>query len=284
LIGYVLGPKEEYIKRIANTGSLYNGNKELMYCHACPEELLPFHITPEPQMICAAGALHARSKSEIHDGAPQLCPKRCFDIPPSNVVQTQSGVVNERSCPMEYFLQPPDADLASLDEVTEEINQLEQQIKQMVSPDQESQITHSEQPGHITPTKQMNQFPPEVRHAELKSSTADAFAPEHEIDMPPSFYNLWILNAVFLAMLAICYRYKIHSILHDDIHNTENPYSSLSRLHLPFNRLHGDKASKKYVLGAGGGLFFVSVCIASLQSKDKNQSLRNTSVVQDQTH
>jgi hypothetical protein len=265
LIGYALGPKEEYLKRIANTASLYNGNKELMYCHACPEDLLPFHITPEPPMMCDAGTLHAQSRSEIHAGAPQLCPKPCFDIPPSNEVQTQSGIVYERNCPMEYFVQPTDADFESLDKMTKEIDQLEQELKQITAANQVVQ--------------QMNQSPPEVRQAALKSSNANAFISESEVDMPPSLYNLWIINAVILAILAMCYRSKIQSILQDNWNNTENPYSSLSRLHLSFNRLHGDKAPKKYVLGAGVGLLVGLVCIASFPSKDKNQSLLNTSMI-----
>lgn len=110
LIGYALGPKDEYTKRIEQSGHTSNENNQAIYCHACPEELLPFHITHHPEMTCAIGALHPRSRSEIHTGFPQTCPEPCFDIPPYASRQTQSGVVQERHCPVKYFTQANEVD------------------------------------------------------------------------------------------------------------------------------------------------------------------------------
>jgi hypothetical protein len=49
----------------------------------------------------------------------------------------------------------------------------------------------------------MNQPPLEVKQAALKLSTADAFISEIEVDMPSSRFNLWIINVIVLAMLAV---------------------------------------------------------------------------------
>ena len=58
-------------------------------------------ITPHPNMTCSKGVLHARSESEVFtEGIPELCPEHCLDIPPSQLIQTQSGTVHERKCPV----------------------------------------------------------------------------------------------------------------------------------------------------------------------------------------
>ena len=291
LIGYALGPKEKYTKRIQQTGSIYNGNKEAMYCHACPEDLLPFHITPHPEMTCAAGALHARSKTEIHSGVPQLCPEPCFDIPPSKVVQTQSGVVNERNCPAEYFLPTTNVEADNLDQMSKEIDQLEEQMKQMLPPpEQINQMVHPEQMDKMAHPEQvsllmhpdqasqsattrmvdMTQVPPGV-------NAADTHVPGDEVEsMSASLSTLWKINLVFLVILAICHQSKIKSLLHDNMHSTDNPYTS----RISFSGTK-DPTVTKYVLGASAGVFLGILCIVSFpQSKDSNQSLRSTSAIQ----
>jgi hypothetical protein len=105
MIGYALGPKDEYIQRVDKSVSLQQENNQAVYCHACPEDLLPFHITHHPEMTCDVGALHPRSTNEIHHGFIQTCPDICLEkIPPYATQQTQSGVVHERRCPEKYFL------------------------------------------------------------------------------------------------------------------------------------------------------------------------------------
>lgn len=52
LIGYALGPKDEYLQHIKNSASVYDNNKDMMYYHACPMDLLPFHISHHPDRQC----------------------------------------------------------------------------------------------------------------------------------------------------------------------------------------------------------------------------------------
>jgi hypothetical protein len=93
LFGHALGPKEEFIEQ-AKVSNLY-----------CPADLLPFHITPYPNMQCASGPLHAMAANEVIHQGPQLCPNKCIrEVPVSRIAQTQSGVVHERNCPLEYFI------------------------------------------------------------------------------------------------------------------------------------------------------------------------------------
>jgi hypothetical protein len=73
-----------------------------MYCHNCPEKLLPFHITPYPDMTCNVGALHPRTNHEIRS-SPQVCPKECMDVRVSKVSGSQSDQIYERDCPIEFF-------------------------------------------------------------------------------------------------------------------------------------------------------------------------------------
>ena len=290
LIGYALGPKEKYTERIQKTGSIYNGNKEAMYCHACPEDLLPFHITPHPEMTCTAGALHARSKNEIHAGVPQLCPEPCFDIPPSKVVQTQSGVVNERNCPAEYFLPAPHVEVDNLNQMSKEIDQLEEQMKQMMPPPvQNNQIVHSEQsdqmvhPEQVIPIVHPNQASEndkmrmvDLTQAPPEINSADTYVQSDDVEaMSSSLSSLWKINLVFLVILAICHQSKIKAFLYDNMENTNNPYSS----RISFGTKYPIAA--KYVLGASSGVFLGLFCINGFpQKNDSNQSLRNTSAVQ----
>lgn len=102
LLSHALGPKEDFFERAKQFSSYYRGRREAMYCHSCPAELLPFHITPYPDMQCSTGPLHPRTEYE-KDSFPALCPAKCNELPATRIAQTQSGVVEERNCPLEYF-------------------------------------------------------------------------------------------------------------------------------------------------------------------------------------
>ena len=77
---------------------------EMQYCHNCPTELLPFHITPNPDMTCSTALFHKRTDSEVAGGVKNICPAACLELKVSNRIETQSGYANERRCPMDVFL------------------------------------------------------------------------------------------------------------------------------------------------------------------------------------
>jgi hypothetical protein len=107
LIGHAIGPKAALMM---NNGSFRPSfySAEVVTCHHCPDVLLPFHITPYPEMKCYTGPLHPRSSDEI-SGHTQLCPKRCMKLEtqrqvgdPSNEIYA-SNEIYERQCPYKYF-------------------------------------------------------------------------------------------------------------------------------------------------------------------------------------
>jgi hypothetical protein len=103
LINYALGPKQRFIEKVEHLG-VKPDDAEMVYCHACPKDLLPFHITPYPQMTCEVGVLHARTKTEASTSGPETCPAGCLELEITKYVPTQSGYVHERLCPMDIFL------------------------------------------------------------------------------------------------------------------------------------------------------------------------------------
>jgi hypothetical protein len=105
LLNHALGPKEYFAEQVNRLGIEPNHKSEMTYCHACPEDLLPFHITPYPDMTCAKGSLHERTQNEIKKRTvPQTCPDDCLTLKVERLVPTQSGNVHERICPMDIFL------------------------------------------------------------------------------------------------------------------------------------------------------------------------------------
>eukprot|EP00804_Cyclotella_cryptica_P005934 CCRYP_000197-RA/>CCRYP_000197-RA protein AED:0.07 eAED:0.07 QI:0/-1/0/1/-1/1/1/0/699 len=126
LLGHALGPKHEFIEQTKHSTSYYHSNKEAMYCHACPLDLLPFHITPNPDMTCAAGPLHPRTRSEISTAGPELCPEACMSVPVARTAQTQSGVVYERNCPLEYFFPTASTDVSQMARILAEAGETNQ--------------------------------------------------------------------------------------------------------------------------------------------------------------
>lgn len=103
LINYALGPKDRFIEKVEHLGIKPNEDSEMLYCHACPKDLLPFHITPNPNMTCEIGLLHERTRTEVSNGGPQTCPDECLVLEITKYVPTQSGYAHERLCPMEIF-------------------------------------------------------------------------------------------------------------------------------------------------------------------------------------
>jgi hypothetical protein len=203
MLGYALGPKAEYIELIQNNASLYRGNKEAMYCHACPEELLPFHITPNPEMTCAVGALHPRSRTEADKSSlPKLCPEACLDTPPIWEIQTQSGVVIQRNCPMKYFLQPVGPVVENLDQMAKDVKQMKREQNQLVL--QEPPVEMDQ----IMSEPENQAFHKGVRSGDLlhirsEETSSNVFLPQDEVEesMSSSFYNIWMLNLGFVVIL-----------------------------------------------------------------------------------
>jgi hypothetical protein len=98
MLNHALGPKEHFVKNAIQPSH----DSEMQYCHACPASLLPFHITPYPDMTCEKGALHEYMQNETaRSTVPQVCPDDCLNSVNNGIlIPTQSGLVNERTCPM----------------------------------------------------------------------------------------------------------------------------------------------------------------------------------------
>ena len=198
LIGYALGPKNEYNQRLEQTAYANNENNQAVYCHACPEDLLPFHITHHPDMTCAIGALHPRVKSEIHNGFPQMCPKPCLNIPPYASRQTQSGVVQERYCPVKYFTQE-DPQVEKLNKISKELDQMEDQMKHIYRGDRQGRINHAAGPANVKVR----------RRADI--STMEIFIPQEEEYL--SLYSFCMINMVILLGLTAVYKSKVKALM-----------------------------------------------------------------------
>lgn len=269
LIGYALGPKDEYLQHIEN--SVYDNNKEVMYCHACPAELLPFHITHHPDMTCATGALHPRSQNEINSGGvPLTCPDACFDIPPVNVVQTQSGVVNERHCPPEFFQDLPQSDAAEV-ETEKNLNQLTTELDHL-----EKKLPHVQMNEERTQSQEKVISVDQTRMAnipQLEVHRENALLTQEEAEsIVSSFIGHWLINMIVLIVLSFCWHTKIKSLVGDNMHGTDNPYSSRVSITVP-----QDTKMTKYAFGVG--ILIGMLCIINVPvHRDANQSLRSTAV------
>ncbi|KAL3800146.1 hypothetical protein HJC23_001067 [Cyclotella cryptica] len=101
LIGHAVGPKDAILAR-ARDPDARQAPQLASYCHACPEDLLPFHITPYPQMTCSVGRLHPNTKKEVQ-GSHQLCPKECLGLEVQRTKGSQTDLIYERFCPLELF-------------------------------------------------------------------------------------------------------------------------------------------------------------------------------------
>jgi len=95
LLGHAVGPKA-FAKKGEQLQEV--NDQDVVVCHACPASLLPFHITPYPNMTCTVGPLQARKQSEIVAFEPRDCPQSCLKQQPSATFSSQSDTVQQRYC------------------------------------------------------------------------------------------------------------------------------------------------------------------------------------------
>ncbi|KAL7490037.1 hypothetical protein ACHAW6_015764 [Cyclotella cf. meneghiniana] len=103
LIGHALGSKAA-LRAKANElpPNSIRAPTQVMQCHNCPADLLPFHITPYPEMSCSVGPLHALASNEMA-GEPQTCPEQCMQVEVKRKFGSQTDQIYERHCPYEFF-------------------------------------------------------------------------------------------------------------------------------------------------------------------------------------
>jgi hypothetical protein len=205
---------------------------------------------------------------------PKLCPEACLDNPPIQTVQTESGVVYERNCPIEYFLQSADPEVESLDEMTKDLEQVKWELNQLVlqGPPVEMDQIMSEPENQVLHKR--------VRSGDLlqipsEETSSYVFLPQDEVEesMSSSFYNIWMLNLGFVVILTVCYQSKIKALIRDGMNrNADNPYSS----RVPLMNGQELKLTTKYALGAGVGMLGIIILPHSINN---NQRLRNTAVI-----
>lgn len=104
LIGHAIGPKAALMMNESPLSSFRppSPTSEVVMCHNCPKDLLPFHITPYPDMACTVGALHPRTDDEI-SGKAQTCPEQCMDVEVKRKFGSQTDQIYERHCPYNFF-------------------------------------------------------------------------------------------------------------------------------------------------------------------------------------
>ena len=102
LLGHAIGPKGS----ITSGGAVAATDSTMRYCHSCPKRLLPFHITPRPEMTCELGPLHVRTDGEelvsicskSTESETDFCPDSCMMEEISYQFESQSDVVDVREC------------------------------------------------------------------------------------------------------------------------------------------------------------------------------------------
>jgi len=65
LISHALGPNDVFHESINLISTECKHGVTPKNCHNCPKGLLPFHITPHPQLACERGTLHPCTKDEM---------------------------------------------------------------------------------------------------------------------------------------------------------------------------------------------------------------------------
>lgn len=70
--------------------------RRVKVCTDCPENLIPMHVKPKPDLDCYIGGLTAVQAP----GEPYFmqCPSECMEKEPTSKFQTQSGTVEVREC------------------------------------------------------------------------------------------------------------------------------------------------------------------------------------------
>lgn len=112
LLGHALGEKQELMNQIGDAQPA-----SMKLCHKCPACLLPFQLTPYPNMTCEASGKFERHFGTIDCSFVRkrlemtwfenfdLCPAYCTDAPVARSFQTESDVVDVRRCEV-----PPEQD------------------------------------------------------------------------------------------------------------------------------------------------------------------------------
>ena len=113
LLGHALGPKEEFMERVKQNPIKPDSN--LRWCHACPKCMIPFHITPYPEMTCVEGPIVAKpvfddcsgarfggggDKKEAKSKDSLTCPDSCLESPVTSEFGSETDTVYVRQCPV----------------------------------------------------------------------------------------------------------------------------------------------------------------------------------------
>ena len=128
LLGEALGPKSEFLEQVSFSNWHLGGKQKkvkekptpapLRWCHACPHCMLPFHLSPHPEMECKSGPFDAIPKklltpqgryTECFEKTNQAegevdrmtCPADCLNTPHTSSFETESDTVYVRQCPLE---------------------------------------------------------------------------------------------------------------------------------------------------------------------------------------
>jgi len=114
LLSHALGPKEELMKQVkANKPMFKSSTPPATWCHACPKCMLPFHITPYPEMTCVTGAIEANTSNDADCARPGedvrggpsaaglMCPKDCLLSSVTSSFGTELDTVYVRQCPID---------------------------------------------------------------------------------------------------------------------------------------------------------------------------------------
>lgn len=123
LLGHALGPKVEFAESIRSNPDRTPSDTGMRWCHACPQCMIPFSITPRPEMECVDGPFVAKTenadcssvRSNTHDKKagkkgkksaevvvtdPMLCPDACMETAATDSFGTESDTVYVRQCPI----------------------------------------------------------------------------------------------------------------------------------------------------------------------------------------
>lgn len=164
------------------------------------------------------------SNNEVNDGGvPLTCPDACFDIPPYQVVQTQSGVVNARNCPTEFFQDLPQSHAADLG-TEKNLNQYTvelQDAQQIISPNEPlQQLLHVQMNDESTPSQEKAILlePAQTRMADMPQiqiSCENALLSRDDAEsIVSSFIGHWMIYMMFLLVLSFFMAF------HDEIIDT----------------------------------------------------------------
>lgn len=114
LLGHALGPKAEFLERLKQSPK---PKTAMRWCHACPKCMIPFHITPYPEMMCVDGPLVRKSenadcsvlrlspeersekkKKGLENNDPLACPESCLESPVMDQFGSETDTVYVRQC------------------------------------------------------------------------------------------------------------------------------------------------------------------------------------------